>query len=245
MLKLLIVGASSAIAHETARSFASDGAELFLVARSEEKLNTLRDDLLAHGAKAVGIYVLDANKIELHKLMFDAAIAALGGLDAVLIAHGTLGNQEQSEANVDITLQELHTNFISVVALLTLFSNYFEEQRRGCIAVISSVAGDRGRGSNYVYGTAKAGVNAFTQGLRNRLYKSGVKVLTVKPGFVDTPMTSNVKKNFLFASPSKVGKAIYNAMKNGDNVLYTPWFWRPIMLIIQHIPEFIFKRMKL
>jgi short-subunit dehydrogenase len=118
-------------------------------------------------------------------------------------------------------------------------------QGHGAIAVIGSVAGDRGRASNYVYGTAKAGLAAFTQGLRQRLSKSNVQVLLIKPGFVDTPMTQEFKKGFLWASPDQVAKDICRAVEKRKNVLYTPWFWALIMLIIQHIPESIFKRLKL
>lgn len=245
MLKLMIVGATSAIAHETARCFAADGAELFLVARSAEKLAAVRDDLVARGARRVENYVLDVNAFDQHQAMLDSAIEALGGLDAVLIAHGTLSDQQACQQSVEETLRELNTNFLSVVSILTPVANHFEKQRRGSIAVISSVAGDRGRGSNYVYGTAKAGLNAFLSGLRNRLSKAGVTVLTVKPGFVDTPMTADLKKNPLFANPHKVGKAIYENMKEGRDILYTPWFWWPIMTMIRNVPEFVFKRMKL
>ncbi len=245
MLKILIVGATSAIAHETARCFAADGAELFLVGRSEAKLATLEDDLKARGAKNTATYAVDLTELDKHPAMIEAAIKAFNGLDAVLIAHGTLGDQEASQKSVELTLQELNTNFLSIVSILTILGNYFEEQKRGSIAVISSVAGDRGRQSNYIYGTAKGGVNRFLQGLRNRLSKSGVNVLTVKPGFVDTPMTADVKKNFLFAKPSQVGKVIYESMKKGKDVVYVPWFWRPIMLLISNIPEFIFKKMSM
>jgi short-subunit dehydrogenase len=161
------------------------------------------------------------------------------------MAHGTLGDQQASQASVELTLQELQTNFISAVSLLTLIANYMEGQRRGAIAVISSVAGDRGRASNYVYGSAMAAKTAFLQGLRNRMAKCGVAVLTVKPGFVDTPMTAHVPKNALFADPADVGKRIYQAMKAGQDVIYVPFFWRYIMLIIIHLPEFIFKRLSL
>lgn len=245
MLKILAVGASSVIIHETLKNFAADGAELFLVARNADKLTIVRDDLLARGAKRVESYTLDLNQFDEHQTMLDAAIEQLKGLDVVLMGHGTLGDQSASQASVELTLHELNTNFLSAVSLLTLIANYMEKQGRGSITVISSVAGDRGRGSNYIYGTAMAGKTAFLQGLRNRLAKSGVHVLTVKPGFVDTPMTAQVKKNALFADPSDVGLAIYKAMKAGKNDLYVPFFWRYIMLIIIHIPEFIFKRLSL
>jgi short-subunit dehydrogenase len=244
-MKIAIIGATSAIAHETARCFASDGAELFLVARSEEKVKAVADDLIVHGAKQVETFLLDLSDLSRHQELFDNAVITLNGLDLLLIAHGTLGNQRKCEVSVEETLKELNNNFTSVVSLLTIAANYFEQQKRGCITVISSVAGDRGRQSNYVYGTAKGGVTIFLQGLRNRLAKSNVKVITIKPGFVDTPMTAAVKKGPLFAKPATVGRGVYEAMKQGKDVVYLPFFWRPIMLIVKSIPEGIFKRLSM
>ncbi len=244
-MKVLIIGATSAIAHETARRFAQDGAELFLVARSADRLDDIQNDLKVWGAKRVETFVLDLTELDRHQELFDSAVKSLGGLDALLVAHGTLGNQIASQQSVEVTLKELNTNFVSAISILTIAANYFEQQRRGCIAVIASVAGNRGRQSNYVYGTAKGGINVFLQGLRNRLYKSGVSVVTIKPGFVDTPMTAAMKKNALFASPASVGKSIHSAMIKGKDVVYVPWFWRLIMLLIGNIPEQIFKRLKL
>ncbi len=245
MLKFVIVGASSAIAHETARLFAADGGAFFLVGRTEAKLNAVRDDLLARGAKAAHIHVMDANDVDAHAAMFDAAKTALDGLDNLIIAHGDLTDQAAAQATYAATKQSLDTNFMSVASLLTIAANEFEAQRRGVITVISSVAGDRGRGSNYVYGTAMAARTAFVSGVRNRLAKAGVQVLTVKPGFVDTPMTAHLPKNALFASAADVGKSIYDAMKAGRDVIYVPFFWRYIMWIIRLIPEPVFKRLKL
>jgi len=245
VLKILIVGATSAIAHETARRFALDGAKFFLVGRSADKLAILKDDLLARGAGLAETYELDMTQKDQQQAMFDAAIEALDGLDALIVAHGTLTDQSAAQKDVDLALHELDINFLSMVPVLSYASNLFEHQRRGAITVISSVAGDRGRGSNYIYGSAMAAKTAFTSGLRNRLAKVGVPVLTVKPGFVDTPMTADVKKNFLFASASDVGQAIYDAMKKGRDVLYTPIFWRGIMTLIRSVPEPIFKRLGL
>lgn len=244
-MRILIVGATSSIAHETAKFFAQDGAEFYLVGRSAMKLNDVGNDLKVRGAKRIETFVLDVNELERHQEMIETAITVLDGLDMVLISHGTLGDQQKCERSVAETLKEFSTNCTSVISLLTILADYFEQQKRGCIAVISSVAGDRGRGSNYVYGTAKGGVTVFLQGLRNRLAKSGVKVVTIKPGFVDTPMTASVKKGLLFARPDAVGRGIYQAMKQGKEVVYLPWFWRPIMLIVKSIPENIFKRLSL
>ncbi|HVB74651.1 MAG TPA: SDR family oxidoreductase [Ktedonobacteraceae bacterium] len=242
-MKILIIGATSAIAHETAKCFARDGAELFLVGRSSEKLAAVRDDLNVRGAKRAETRALDLSELDQHQEMIQSAIETLDGLDMVLIAHGTLGDQRLSQENVTKTLEEFTTNCTSVISLLTLLANYFEPRKRGCIAVISSVAGDRGRQSNYVYGAAKGAVTVFLQGLRSRLAKSGVAVVTIKPGFVDTPMTASVRKGLLFASPRKVGEGIYHAMLKGKEVVYLPWFWRPIMLIVKSVPEPVFKKL--
>jgi short-subunit dehydrogenase len=245
MMKLMIVGATSAVAHETAKCFAADGAEFFLVGRSTEKLAAVQHDLEVRSAAHVVTYSLDLNDLAQHGAMITAAYEALGGLDAVLIAHGTLTDQAKAQASVEETLREFQTNALSYISLLTLLAGRFEQQRRGCIAVISSVAGDRGRGSNYVYGAAKGAISLFTSGLRARLSKAGVSVVTIKPGFVDTPMTAHLKKNPLYAKPQKVGRRIYTAMLKGENVVYVPWFWRYIMLVICHIPERLFKKLSL
>ncbi len=244
-MKVLIAGATSSIAHETAKCFANEGAELFLVARNAAKLKAVADDLKVRGAGCVESFLLDMTELERHQEMFDAALAALGGLDMLLVAHGTLEDQFILQKSVEATLRSLDTNFTSVVSLLTIAANYFEERKKGCIAVITSVAGDRGRQYNYIYGTAKGGLNTFLQGLRNRLFKSGVAVVTIKPGPVDTPMTLTHKKNMLFATPQAVGKRIHDAMVKGKDVVYAPWFWRYIMFGIVNMPEFIFKRTNL
>jgi decaprenylphospho-beta-D-erythro-pentofuranosid-2-ulose 2-reductase len=240
-----MIGATSAIAHETAKCFAQDGAELFLVARSAEKLRDIGNDLKVRGAKRIETFLLDLNDFDRHQEMIETAITTLNGLDMVLIAHGTLGDQQKCQKSVAETLKEFTTNCTSVISLLTILADYFEQQRRGCIAVISSVAGDRGRQSNYVYGAAKGAVSIFLEGLRNRLSKSGVAVVTVKPGIVDTPMTATLTKGLLFASASTVGKGVYSAMKSRKEEVYLPWFWRYIMLIIKSIPEPVFKKLSL
>ncbi len=244
-MRLLIVGATSAIAHETAKCFARDGAEFFLVARSAEKLEDIGKDLKVRGARRIEKYLLDVNDLDRHQAMIETAIATLQGLDMVLIAHGTLGDQQKCQRSVEETLREFTTNCTSVISLLTILAAYFEQHRRGCIAVISSVAGDRGRQSNYVYGAAKGAVTIFLQGLRNRLYKSGVAVVTVKPGTVDTPMTAGMKKGLLFASARTIGEGTYKAMQSRKEVVYLPLYWRPIMFIVKSIPEPIFKKLSL
>lgn len=245
MKKIVIIGATSAIAEAAARIWSKAGNQLFLVARNQDKLEAIAADLRTKGCQKVETYAMDANDFSQHLPMLNAAEKALHGVDTVLIAHGTLSDQTACQQSVELTLQEINTNALSAIALLTHIANRFEQQKRGTIAVISSVAGDRGRQSNYVYGSAKAMVTAFTSGLRQRLYKSGVAVVTIKPGFVDTPMTADFKKGFLWASPEKVANSIVRACNKNCSIVYTPWFWYWIMRIIKAIPEGIFKKLSL
>jgi decaprenylphospho-beta-D-erythro-pentofuranosid-2-ulose 2-reductase len=245
MKKILVIGAASAIAEATARLFAQRGAALFLVGRNAAALESIAADLRVRGATHVATHVMDVNDFDQHEAMLAAAAASLGDVDVVLIAHGTLSDQKGCESSVALTLRELSTNGISVVALLTRIATIFEQRRSGTIVVISSVAGDRGRQSNYVYGSAKALVTAFTSGLRQRLYPAGVRVITIKPGFVDTPMTAAFPKGALWAKPASIAKGIVDAVDAGATVRYLPGFWRLIMLIIRSIPESVFQRLKL
>lgn len=245
MQKILIIGATSAIAEATARRFAQRGDSLYLLARNGERLDALLADLKIRGASATAGARFDANDHEHHAAVIEQAAAAMGGLDAVLIAHGTLPDQHACQADAALALREIGTNALSVIGLLTHIANRFEAQRAGVIAVIGSVAGDRGRQSNYVYGSAKGMLAIFLQGLRNRLQKAGVHVLTIKPGFVDTPMTASFKKGPLWATPDQVAQAIVKAMDQRRNVLYTPFFWWGIMAIIRAVPEAIFKKLSL
>ncbi|WP_334187244.1 SDR family oxidoreductase [Noviherbaspirillum sp.] len=245
MQKILIVGATSAIAEATARRFAQQGAKLYLLARNQERMEGLARDLKIRGASSISHSVFDANNFDTHEAVLKRVIEELGGLDVVLIAHGTLGDQKACERDFKLALQEMNTNAISVMSLLTHLANFFEAQRSGSIAVISSVAGDRGRQSNYVYGTAKGAVSIFLQGLRNRLHKSGVNVLTIKPGFVDTPMTASFKKGPLWASADTIAEGIVKSVSKRRNEVYLPGWWGGIMMIIKSIPEGIFRKLSL
>jgi short-subunit dehydrogenase len=245
MQKILIIGATSAIAEAAARRFAQRGDSLYLLARNGERLDALLADLKIRGASATAGARFDANDHERHAAVIEQAAIAMGGLDAVLIAHGTLPDQQACQADAALALREIGTNALSVIGLLTHIANRFEAQRAGVIAVIGSVAGDRGRQSNYVYGSAKGMLAIFLQGLRNRLQKAGVHVLTIKPGFVDTPMTASFKKGPLWATPDQVAQAIVKAMDRRRDVLYTPFFWWGIMAIIRSVPEAIFKKLSL
>lgn len=245
MKKILILGATSAIAKATARLFAARGDNLFLVARDAHPLVSLAQDLKVRGAAKVLTHSVDLTDQSQHQQLLKQVTTEMDGLDIVLVAYGTLGDQKACEQDFTTTLLELEINCLSVLSLLTHLANQFEQQQSGSIAVISSPAGDRGRQSNYVYGTAKGALSIFMQGLRNRLNKHNVHVLTIKPGFVDTPMTKEFKKGLLWVKPETIAKGIVRAIDKKREVVYLPFFWRFIMLIIKSIPEKIFKRLSL
>ena len=243
--RVLVIGATSAIAAETARAYAAYGARLFLTGRNPDRLQAVAADLRVRGAGAVETAVLDVTDHRRCEEVVDAAWAAFGGLDVALVAHGVLPDQARCQASAADALASLDVNFLSAVALLTPLANRFEAARGGCLAVITSVAGDRGRQSNYVYGAAKGGLDRFLEGLRNRLYHAGVAVVTLKPGFVDTPMTAGLRRGPLFASARRAGRAVHRAIERRRDVAYIPWFWRPIMCVIRALPEPVFKRLRL
>lgn len=246
MKRVLIIGATSSIATACARLWAVQGSEFFLVARNNEKLEQTAADLRVRGAKVVTLHNMDATDLAAHQVMLESCLSTLRQIDIVLIAHGTLPDQKACEQDVDVALQEFANNGSSVIALLTRLANQLEIQRCGTLAVISSVAGDRGRPSNYLYGTAKAAVTTFCEGLRARLFKVGVHVMDVKPGFVATPMTQGLPlPAALVAKPEKVAQLIVNGIERKIDTLYAPGFWALIMLIIRSIPEPIFKRLNL
>ncbi len=246
MRRVLIVGAASAIAEATARLLAERGDALFLVARRPDALQALAQDLTVRGARQVGVHRMDATDLAAHAAMLDAAERTLGGLDTVLVAYGTLSDQHACERSAELTVRELMNNGVSVAALLTLIAQRLTAGGAGgTIAVISSVAGDRGRQSNYVYGSAKALVSTFLSGLRQRLRPAGISVITIKPGFVDTPMTAAFRKGALWAKPQQVARGIVRAIDRGTAVTYLPAFWRPVMFLIRAVPERVFVRLKL
>lgn len=246
MKKILIVGANSAIAEAVARLWAQERCCFFLVARNAERLQILAADLKVRGAAAIECEPLDVNDLARHEAVVDKAMQVLEGIDIAFIAHGTLADQHACERDFRLALSELNTNAISALSLLTHLANRLETQQRGTLAVISSVAGDRGRASNYVYGTAKAAVSTFCEGLRARLFKSGVHVIDIRPGFVATPMTLGLPlPAMLVATPEAVARRIVAGIQRQADVLYVPAFWWLIMTLIRSIPRRLFKRMKL
>lgn len=242
--KIVILGATSGIAVEVQRQLASRGCELLLVARSPQRLAELQADLWIRGARNVFVYPTDLASIQQHTALFDFVRHNFSDFDTVLLAYGSMAGQRDSETSVDTLLQELHVNFVSATALLTLFAYDLERRQTGCLAVITSVAGDRGRRSNYVYGSAKGALSLFVQGLRSRLHPAGVRVITIKPGPVQTSMTDHLQNAARFADPQRVASDIVQALeRRSPEVLYTPGIWRYIMAAVEHIPESIFKRL--
>lgn len=243
MQRILIIGATSAIAEATARVYARRASTLFLVGRQPTRLEAIAADLRQRGATQVHIHALDVNEVTAHNAMLDAAWQACGDIDVVLIAHGTLPDQAACDASLDTALREFATNGTSTIALCVALASRLH--RDTSLAVISSVAGDRGRASNYLYGSAKAAVSAYLSGLGQRLRPVGINVLTIKPGFVDTPMTASFKKGALWAKPDQVARGIVRAIDRRRSVAYLPGFWLAIMTIIKSIPEYVFRRIKL
>ncbi len=240
---ILIVGATSAIAEAVARLWAAERAQLHLIARNSAKLALVSRDLETRGAR-VSAAELDVNRFDLHAPAIDAAFDGLKRVDVVLIAHGDLPDQPLCEQSEQAALAAVHTNAASVVSLMTLIANRMQHQGSGVIAVLGSVAGDRGRKSNYVYGSCKALVATFMEGLAGRLQASGVRVLTIKPGFVDTPMTAQFKKGLLWAQPESVAAIIRDRVacaRSGS--YYAPRFWWLIMAVIRCIPARVLYRL--
>ena len=243
--RVLVIGATSAMASEVARRYAGERARLYLTARNAARLDAVAADLRVRGAGEVASDVFDVTDHGRATEVLGRAWEAYNGFDLALVAHGVLPNQAECQVNSAAALAALEVNFTAAVVLLGDLANRFETQRHGCIAVITSVAGDRGRQSNYVYGAAKGGLDRFLEGLRNRLHRAGVSVVTLKPGFVDTPMTAGLRQGPLFVSARRAGAAIYRAIERRTEIAYIPWFWRPIMLVVRLLPEAVFKRLRL
>ena len=243
---MLILGATSTIARAVAAAFAARGHALLLAGRSAPDLEAEAADLHLRYGVAVRVCLIDALDCQSHGPVLDAALAALDEpLAGAVVAIGYLGDQTRAQSDWDEARRILDTNFTACVSLSNHLANRLAAQGSGFLCVLASVAGDRGRQSNYLYGAAKGGLSIYLQGLRNRLHGAGVRVITIKPGFVDTPMTFGRPGLFLVASPAAAGRGIYRAVARGRDVAYVPGFWWGIMLIIRSIPERVFKRLHL
>lgn len=243
--RILVLGATSGIAEACIQRWASRGDSLFLVARNPNRLAAVAADASTRGARFVDTAVADLDRTEHHADLLAHAVNSLGGLDVAYVALGVLGDQSRAERSFQDAAHIVHTNYTAPVSLLTWLANYCAQRHAGTIAVLSSVAGDRGRKSNYVYGSSKAGLSAFVDGLRNRIDREGVRVMTIKPGPVKTAMTEGMKGSERFADVNKVAASIVKSIDRGEDIVYVPGQWRVIMAVIRAIPERIFKKLNL
>jgi short-subunit dehydrogenase len=241
--RILVLGATSGIAQACIRLWAARGDSLFLVARNADKLNAVAADASVRGAAHVDTTAADLDDTATHPALLAHAVNSLAGLDIAFIAFGVLGDSgDHSFASAEAVL---HTNLVAPVSAITWLGDYFAQRHMGTLAVMSSVAGDRGRKSNYIYGASKAGLSAFVDGLRNRIDREGVRVMTIKPGPVRTAMTESMKGSEKFADVEKVAATLVKEIDKGTDVVYVPGIWRIIMTVVRAIPERIFKKMNL
>lgn len=243
MPTVLILGAGSDMAIAIARQFAGEKYDIQLAARNAGSLNALQQDLQIRYHVKADAYSFDATDFNSHAAFY-------AGLpvkpDITICVFGYLGDQEKAQSDWTEAARIINTNYTGAVSILNIVADDYAARGTGTIIGISSVAGERGRQSNYIYGSAKAGFTAYLSGLRNRLFHKGVHVLSVQPGFVYTRMTENLTlPPLLTAQPQQVATAVYKAAKAKKNTIYIKWFWRYIMLIIKSVPEGIFKKLKL
>lgn len=243
-MQILVIGGTSAIGEQVARHLVAPGRRFYLTGRDSERLQVIAADLGVRGAERVETARLDMARADAVEGCVSRAAEALGGLDAVLLVAGQLPDQDEVNLDARRLRETMEINATSTMVVLNEAAAYFERQGHGQIVAIGSVAGDRGRATNYAYGAAKGALEIFLSGLRQRLRTRGIQVLLVKPGFVDTPMTLAFEKGPLWASPERVARDIVRAMETGRAVIYTPWWWRWIMLAIRLIPEAIFVRLR-
>lgn len=242
--RVALFGATSAIAEACARRYAQRGARLCLIGRDRERLESIAADLRVRGASEVVVKIADlADAMALPELVTQTW-AHWHGIDLALLAYGSLPDQARCEREPAYALQQFHLNASAPIALLLELAARFAAQGSGILAAIGSVAGDRGRASNGVYGSAKAAIETALSALRQRLLRCGVGVLLIKPGWVDTPMTMSFRKGPLWATPERVARDIVTAIDRRRRVIYTPWFWWPIAAVIRALPEFIFQRLR-
>jgi len=243
---VLIVGATSGIARPLAREFAARGFGLLLAGRDLNELETQAADLRVRGRTQVETIAFDAADFETHEgFWHDCLEKCDGDLDGLVLCHALMPPQEQLQDGATAARAMIEVNYSSYVALLNLAGDYYEKRGLGFVAAIGSVAGDRGRAGNYLYGSTKAAVDVVMQGLRQRLAATRVGVLTVKPGPIDTAMTFGLEKLPLLASPESAARDIYRAIRRRSDIVYTPAPWRFIMLIMKLVPETIWKRLKI
>lgn len=246
MKTIIIFGANSAMAKAWARLIADQNCQLILAGRNQAELEKNANDiqLRSNGPKP-DVVGFDSQKTEAHGPMMQAVIKKHAVIDEAYLFFGAMSDQTKAQKEFQLAQEMMVTNYVGTASILEIVAAQMEKQKKGLIVGVSSVAGDRGRQSNYIYGSSKAAMSTYLQGLRNRLYHAGVHVMTVKPGFVDSPMTSHLKKGLLMVSPQVFAKGLKKAVRQKKNQVYIPWFWQWIMFIIKSIPEQVFKKLKM
>ena len=240
---VLILGGNSDVGKSLARDFSKLGSNIILTSRKKGQLDSFKSDLEIRYSIKCDVEFFDVLDFNSHESFYNNLNKKP---DIVISCIGYLDNQEKSENSFEESLKSIQTNFTGLVSILNTVSNDFESRKSGIIVGVSSVAGDRGRGSNYIYGSSKSAFTSYLSGLRNRLFNSGVKVITVKPGFIKSKMTKHLElPEILTATPNDISSSIIKSIKDKKNIIYTKWFWKWIMIIIEFIPEFIFKKLKL
>lgn len=234
--RILVFGASSAICHELLKIYAKQSAQFFLVGRNMDKLQAVSDDLVARGGSVVGTRGYDFTEVGEHASSVAQASQKMGEIDLVLVAHGAFPEQAASEESSVVLSNCLDENFVSAAVIAQTCAQQLASQQHGTLAVVSSVAGDRGRKSNYSYGAAKAGLDAFLQGLQGRFSGTQVKIVNIKPGMIKSPMTAGMKQGLFWSTPEIIAPQMERAITRGSKVVYVPGYWRLIMLVIRLLP---------
>ncbi len=241
--RIFVFGANSAICHEVLKLYAVKGAQFFLVGRNHQKLAAIADDLVARGGAIGGTASYDFNDWQQHEPCVMQGRECLGNIDIAIVAHGSLPDQAECETSSAAVKACMDDNFTSTAIIVQACAQQLSLQGRGTLAVISSVAGDRGRKSNYVYGAAKAGIDTLLQGLQGRFSGSAVRVVNIKPGMVISPMTADMQHSAIWSTPPAIAPAIYRAIARGSRVCYVPGYWRLIMLIIRSLPTAVLAKL--
>ncbi|MGQ9819182.1 MAG: SDR family NAD(P)-dependent oxidoreductase [Candidatus Kapaibacteriales bacterium] len=242
--KICIFGATSAIAQSLIHYLEGSDVSFVLFGRDLDKLEIVKRDILARSEAKVFVEKFEAKDFNMHIAYVEKAESLLGGLDLSIIAYGWLPDNKKLESCPELIIENFLVNSYSIISIASIIANLFEKKGQGTLAVITSVAGDRGRRTNYFYGSAKSSLDVFLEGLRHRFTKTNVSVITIKPGIVDTPMTSNLSKNILFSSPETVAKDIFEAIIHNRPVIYSPFYWKYLMFIIKLLPRPLFNQLK-
>ncbi|MCB0307868.1 MAG: SDR family NAD(P)-dependent oxidoreductase [Bdellovibrionales bacterium] len=241
--KVVIFGAYSDIAKALLWKLCEDQTEFLLVGRHQKPLDDLSNALQKRGAPLVITKTCDLSNIQEHQTLFDFIETQFYGYDTAFIAYGNLPDQHQCENNPEHVLEPLLTNYVSACSILLFLAKNMCIRKHGVIGVITSVAGDLGRKTNYVYGSSKGGLSIFLEGLRSRLVQYNIDIVDIRPGFVDTQMTSQFSKGFLYSTPQAIAPRIFSALKQGRAVVYVPFYWKWILLALKCVPRGLLSRL--